>query len=153
MKTRCGAAKPIAVYFVTVILGNLAWEIGQLPLYTLWWNGADIQILKALLHCTAGDVLIAGTALTLAAAVGRFAGWPFFGLRMKATAILIGLGYTIFSEWLNVDIRGSWAYTASMPVVPILGTGVAPIMQWLIVPSIAFAVASAWRSNTDSSLM
>jgi hypothetical protein len=86
----------------------------------------------------------------LTAAVGRFAGWPFFGLRMKATAVLIGLGYTIFSEWLNVAIRGSWAYTASMPVLPVLGTGVAPILQWLLVPSIAFAVASAWRGNTGA---
>lgn len=150
LKTSRDAIKPIAAYLVTAILGNLVWEVGQLPLYTLWWNGTDDQILKALLHCTAGDVLIAGAALTCAAAVGRFAGWPFFSLRMKATAILLGIGYTIFSEWLNVDIRGSWAYTVSMPVVPILGTGITPILQWLIVPSVAFAAASAIRQDRDA---
>jgi hypothetical protein len=147
LKTCRDAAKPIAICLVTAILGNLVWETGQLPLYTLWWNGTDGQILKALLHCTAGDALIAGAALALASAGARLAGWPFFGLRMRAVAILIGFGYTIFSEWLNVDVLGRWAYTPSMPVVPVLGTGVAPLLQWLVVPSVAFAVASAFRDR------
>ena len=46
--------------------------------------------------------------------------------------------YTVFSEWLNVEVRGSWAYLDLMPTIPLLGTGVTPILQWLVVPAVAF---------------
>jgi hypothetical protein len=59
---------------------------------------------------------------------------------MVFTAIVLGAGYTIFSEWLNVAVRRSWSYTAAMPVVPFLGTGLTPLLQWLIVLSMALAV-------------
>jgi hypothetical protein len=78
--------------------------------------------------------------LAAAAALARHLRWPVFGRRMVFTAIVPGAGYTIFSEWLNVEIRRSWSYTAAMPVVPFLGTGLTPLLQWLIVPSLALAV-------------
>jgi hypothetical protein len=34
---------------------------------------------------------------------------------MMLTAILFGLGYTVFSEWLNTQVRQSWSYTEAMP--------------------------------------
>jgi hypothetical protein len=52
--------------------------------------------------------------------------------------MLLGLVYTVFSEWLNVSVRGSWAYASAMPVVPILGTGLSPVLQWLVVPAASF---------------
>jgi hypothetical protein len=138
----CGSAKPIIVYLVTVIVGHFVWETGQLPLYTLWWSGTKGTILSALIHCTGGDAIIATAALALALAAARFVGWPLFGKRLMAVTILLGIAYTVFSEWLNVEIRRSWAYTASMPIIPVLGTGLAPLLQWLIIPGIGFAVVS-----------
>ena len=55
---------------------------------------------------------------------------------------MLGAAYTIFSERLNVQVRRSWAYTAAMPVLPGLGTGLAPLLQWLVVPSLAFAITA-----------
>ena len=49
---------------------------------------------------------------------------------------------TILSEWLNVEIRRRWAYTAAMLVVPWLRTGLAPLLQWLVVPSLACAITA-----------
>ena len=68
--------------------------------------------------------------------------WPAFGWRMALAAILLGAGYTILSEWLNVEIRRTWSYAAAMPLVPWLGTGVAPLAQWLVVPGLAFAITA-----------
>jgi hypothetical protein len=45
---------------------------------------------------------------------------------MALAAVLLGLGYTVFSEWLNARIRQSWSYTEAMPVIPPLGTGLPP---------------------------
>ena len=61
---------------------------------------------------------------------------------MVLAAVLLGLGYTVFSEWLNVEIRRTWSYTEAMPVIPSLGTGLAPLLQWLIVPGLAFAITA-----------
>lgn len=43
-----------------------------------------------------------------------------------------GLGFTVFSEWVNVYRLGAWAYKSAMPLVA--GIGLTPLLQWLIVP-------------------
>src|SRR5207247_10837640 len=45
---------------------SLVWEIAQLPLCTIWSDGRPVYIAFAVLHCTAGDVLIGLAALALA---------------------------------------------------------------------------------------
>ncbi len=132
-------------------IGNLAWETVQLPLYTIWSSGTRGEILFALFHCTAGDILIAISGLILAVSVARLFGWPQFGARMATLLVLGGIGYTVFSEWLNVEIRRRWAYAPSMPVLPWLGTGLAPLLQWLVVPLAGTEVARrGLRSATPS---
>jgi hypothetical protein len=121
-------------------LGHFLWEAAQLPLYTLWRSGTPREIAFAIFHCTGGDVLITTATFTAAVALARRLRWPPFGRRMVFTAIVLGTAYTIFSEWLNVEIRRSWSYTAGMPVVPFLGTGLTPLLQWLIVPGLALAI-------------
>ena len=44
----------------------------------------------------------------------------------------------MFSEWLNTEIRGSWAYSELMPVVPVLDAGLSPLAQWIVIPIAAF---------------
>jgi hypothetical protein len=82
--------------------------------------------------------MIGASALFAAAALAR-RDWPLrnYG-RVALLTILFGIAYTVFSEWLNVSVRGSWAYAADMPVVPWLGTGLSPILQWIVVPAASF---------------
>ena len=94
----------------------------------------------ALLHCTGGDILITAATFVGAAALARAFRWPLFGWHMALAAVILGAAYTILSEWLNVEIRRSWSYTAAMPVLPWLGTGLTPLLQWLIVPGLALAI-------------
>jgi hypothetical protein len=70
--------------------------------------------------------------------VGRF--W-----QVAAFALIFGVAYTVFSEWLNVVVRASWDYSERMPVVSALGLsiGVSPLLQWIVVPSAAFAITKA----------
>ncbi len=125
-------------YFLVIAAGNLVWEIAQLPLYTIWYEGTAGEIAFATLHCTGGDVVIAGTALLWALVLVGDRRWPHsrFG-SVAASAVAGGVAYTIFSEWLNTEIRGSWAYTELMPELPLIGTGISPLAQWLVVPSAA----------------
>ena len=126
-------------YFAVVLLGNLVWEVGHLPLYTLWITGTLSEKAFAVAHCTAGDLMIGAAALLCTLLAVGDARWPEVGFaRVTALATITGVAYTVFSEWLNIGIRGSWAYTAAMPVVPYIGIGLTPLLQWIVVPSAAF---------------
>lgn len=126
-------------YFLFIAVGNLLWEFTQFPLYTLWYEGTAGEIVFAAFHCTGGDILIAGTALLMALLVIGSDEWPHVRYRFVAcTTVVGGLTYAIFSEWLNTEIRGSWAYDDLMPTLPLIGTGVSPLAQWIVVPLAAF---------------
>jgi hypothetical protein len=126
-------------YVGAIAVGNLAWEFAQLPLYTIWHEGSPRRIAFAAVHCTGGDVLIASSALVGSLLVLGGSRWPYRRYETVAAAAVIGgLAYTIFSEWLNTEIRGSWTYAGSMPQLPLIGTGLAPLVQWLVIPPLAF---------------
>jgi hypothetical protein len=71
-------------YLVLSLPLHFSWETLQLPLYTIGESGTIWQNAHAVVHCTAGDVMIA--ALSLLAAL-----------------LLVG----IYSEWMNTTIRAS----------------------------------------------
>lgn len=133
-------------YLPRLALCSLAWEIAQLPLYTLWSESSPGQIAFAVAHCTAGDVMISTAALVLALIASRAAGpadWP--RTRVVIFMVMLTLAYTFLSEWINLA-QGNWAYSPWMPVLPWLGVGVAPLMQWIVVP------LTAWRWASPSAM-
>jgi hypothetical protein len=132
----------LRAYIIASVVAHLAWEILQLPLYTIWSTGGPLEIALAIAHCTGGDTVIAVTALSLALILVGHENWPEQSYRIVLfVTLLFGVSYTIFSEWLNVTLRGSWAYTPDMPVVPVLGTGIGPLLQWIFVPIAALSTA------------
>ena len=129
-------------YLGVSIAAHVVWEVLQLPLFTLWTTGTVRQQIFAVFHCTIGDAMIAGLSLLLALAVFAHATWPRASVtRVYLASLAFGAGYTIYSEWLNINVRGSWAYSDRMPIVPVIGTGLAPLLQWVVVPTLALWVA------------
>lgn len=128
-------------YFRVIVLGNLVWEFAQLPLYTLWTTGSPMEIAFAVLHCTGGDMVIAGATLVGSLLLLGTADWPRDRFLPVAAATLIsGIVVTAFSERLNTA-RGAWAYSDLMPLLPGSGIGLAPLAQWLVIPMLAFLIA------------
>lgn len=118
---------------------NLLWETAHLPLYTIWDSGSPSELAFAVIHCTGGDILIGLSSLTLALLLIGDSSWPVVGrIRIGALMMAFGLSYTIFSEWLNIEVRQAWEYGDLMPIVPLINTGVSPILQWSIIPLVAF---------------
>ena len=139
---RVGWLQALRRYLGVAIVANLVWEIFQLPLYTLWATGTRKEQAFAVFHCTIGDAMIAGLSLLAALSLFARAKWPSAGAdRVYAGSLAFGVVYTIFSEWLNTSVRGSWAYSELMPVVPVIGTGLAPLLQWFVVPTLALWIA------------
>jgi hypothetical protein len=126
-------------FLVFIAAGNLTWEIAQLPLYTIWYEGTPGEIAFAVAHCTGGDILIASASLLLALLLVARPTWPDETYRrVAALTLAFAVPYTVFSEWLNAEIRGSWAYSELMPVVPVLDAGLSPLVQWIIIPIATF---------------
>jgi hypothetical protein len=126
-------------YLVAMALGNLIWEFAHMPLYTLWETGSPREIVFAALHCTGGDILIAISALLAALFLLGDSRWPHVAYRrVGLVTILIGIGYTIFSEWLNIEVREAWAYRDLMPIIPVINAGLSPVAQWIVLPVLAF---------------
>jgi hypothetical protein len=128
---------------------NLIWEMAQLPLYTIWKQGSFAELTFAVVHCTLGDVIIA--CLTLLGSVLCLGNsqWPRERyVNVAAATVAAGLAYTGYSEWLNVYVRKSWAYSDLMPKV--MGLGLSPLLQWVIIPTAAFAYLSQRPQAPDA---
>ncbi len=129
--------------YLLILLGlNLAWEIAQLPLYTMWATAPAGAAASAVAHCTFGDGLIAGSALFLAWVIaGRPRLQTGIPPSVATVAVCLGLGFTIFSEWHATQVSHSWEYSSWMPVIPVLQVGLTPVLQWIVLPPIAMQVA------------
>jgi hypothetical protein len=117
---------------------HVIWEVVQLPLYTLWTSPDHTEIAYAIVHCSLGDSLIATCALLLGLLTVHLVRPPRnrFVL-LSIVTILLGVGYTIFSEWRNTVVLRSWEYSDLMP--QIFGIGVSPIAQWILIPALVLA--------------
>lgn len=142
----------LRVYFAMIAIGNLAWEVLQLPLYTIWTTGTVGEQTFAVVHCTGGDLLIALASLMAALMLTGTRDWPAVGFgRVALIAVVLGVAYTAFSEWLNVSVRQSWAYSDWMPVIHIgpARVGLSPLFQWIFVPLAAFWIAARGNRATN----
>lgn len=119
---------------VTGFLLNGNWEWLQTPFYQDATKSVN-DIVWFRLHCTVGDVLILLGCALVVTVLRRSTSW-LAKPRILDFALMtaLGLAYTSFSELVNLG-RGTWAYSELMPLV--LGTplGLAPLAQWLVLPT------------------
>ncbi len=115
---------------------NFTWEVLQTPFFDD--RGAEINtIIWYRLHCTFGDILISLGCFWLVSLIFRSRMWFLKLTTIKMVLfIAFGVSYTAISEMRNVRIVESWAYSDLMPVIPYIGVGVVPLIQWIIIPII-----------------
>ena len=145
--TSPGAWHTARTYLSAILVGNLAWEIFQLPLYTISQTRDIWEQAFAVIHCTVGDLLIAALTFGLALLTMGYPGWPaLYFKRVAAGTTGLGLSYTVFGEWLNTSVLHNWAYSDLMPVISLasLEIGLSPVLQWSLIPPICFVYAR-WR--------
>ncbi len=151
-KTRAAWLSALRRYLVVTAIANLLWEFAHMPLYTIWNTGTWSQIVFAAIHCTGGDILIGLASLVAVLMLAGTPAWPeerFWAV--SAMTIVCGLTYTVFSEHLNIYVRGAWAYSTLMPIISLgsLQVGASPLLQWIVIPALAIGAArSAAKSPT-----
>ncbi len=116
---------------------ELLWEVAQFPLYTVWHEGDWSYILYGLVHCTLGDLIILLVAYWVVALLNRDRSWYLQAVLPNGVLFMVlGVVYTVYSEIMNVRIKGTWDYTDLMPIVPIVEIGAMPFLQWILIPPV-----------------
>ncbi len=114
---------------------HFIWEFIQVPTYA---GMAELDHWQGVLVCTQatfGDVGIALVAFWTTSISVRARQW-IRALELKPLGIyvLTGIAITIALEYIYTQITHRWTYSDLMPLVPPLGTGLSPLLQWVIVP-------------------
>lgn len=65
-----------------------------------------------------------------------------------ATLIGVGIAITAIFEFLATGILNRWQYSNLMPTLPIVGTGLTPLLQWLLLPPLILWFVKRQLSST-----
>lgn len=128
---------PETAIFIFAFLLNFVWEFMQVPLYEgmpsmKHWHGIETCAVASV-----GDGLLMLVAFWVTASLWRTREWV---LRPSVSQLIVfsavGVGITIIAQHLATTKGWSWgwAYAESMPVIPIIGTGLSPRLQWIVLP-------------------
>ncbi len=116
---------------------HFPWEMLQVPLYAQLPDTTHWQGIRTCLSATIGDAAIALLAFWCAALAVRSRQW--FRWRNRAAFMVylcVGLLATVVLERRATGSAQRWVYATTMPIVPLLGVGAAPIVQWLVLPPV-----------------
>jgi hypothetical protein len=114
---------------------NLPWELWQVPFFRGMADQPHWLGVKACTQATFGDAGIALVAFWVTAFFARTRSWISQPRRSDiVTFIGVGLVATIVFESLAIGVLERWAYSDSMPRLSILGIGLLPLLQWLLLP-------------------
>ena len=119
---------------------NYPWEFIQTPMYEGLAGMPHWEAVQICTQATVGDAVIMLLAFWVVALLRRDRAWIALPtLHCVLLFCLIGVGITVCIEALA--LRGwwlsNWNYSTAMPIIPILGVGLFPVLQWLVLPPLA----------------
>ena len=120
---------------IFAFLLNFVWEFWQVPFFqempaTPHWQGV-----KTCTVATFGDVVIALVGFWAVAAATQSRAWMLDPSAAEVGGfVAVGLVITVIAEWLFTGVLHRWTYASSMPTLPVLGTGLLPVLQWIVLP-------------------
>ena len=134
---------------------NLAWEYWQVPFFRGMADQPHWLGVKACTQATLGDAGIALAAFWIAAIFARARSWILRPNKLDVGIFLgVGVLVTILYEALATGVLERWAYSDAMPRLPLIGTGLLPLLQWLVIPLLVLwfvrrQIASACGGQSD----
>ncbi len=129
------------VMYVLIIsmLLNSVWELAHSPFY--YEHQYDWQHISICLLASLADTVMVFILLFLFGLIYK----DIFWIRNLSTGrvailLLVGAIGAIIGEMWHIS-RGDWLYADSMPLIPIIGVGILPVLQFTILPLIIFIVS------------
>ena len=143
-----GALETLLMFSLLTFVFHFSWEILQAPLFARMPTMSHWQATLVCLKATFGDVGIALAGFAAAALWDQNSRWFIAPSAGALIAYLTtGLLITIAFEWHAVHWANRWAYSDVMPIVPVIRVGLAPVMQWIILPTVVFFLLQRHRMS------
>lgn len=121
---------------------HFLWEMLQVPWFAGMLEASHGSVVWLCVQATVGDVVILIISFWLASACVRYRSWLLKGERRPAGVLVaVGLAFTIAFEWFATGPLERWSYAETMPVVPGIGVGLTPILQWILLPPLVLWLA------------
>lgn len=134
---------------VLTLVGHYAWELGQAQFFG---NHAGDPLGSYALHCftaSLGDLTIASVLYAVVALVFRRWSWPVEARTLgPATLWLVAGLITTGAFEVGATASGRWTYARSMPTL--LGVGLLPLLQWVIVPTLTLLLIRIFWRDADA---
>ena len=126
---------------------NFVWEMLQAPLFVGMLEMPRWEATALCARAAAGDAVMIVIAFAAVAMGARDPAWALrpSSRHLGAFAFLAAF-QGLALEWLSLR-QMRWSYAPAMPTEPIIGLGLAPILQWLILP-----LAILWAANRPGRL-
>ncbi|MEQ9450962.1 MAG: hypothetical protein RJQ07_05205 [Pseudomonadales bacterium] len=131
------SASPEANLLLFSFLVNFVWEMWQVPFYQGLSAMDHMSAVRICTQASIGDGVISLLAFWSAAAVVRSRRW-YLSLTTISALIYwtVGIVITVVMEWLATGPLDRWQYAISMPRLPVVGTGMLPLLQWVLLPAV-----------------
>ena len=114
---------------------NFVWEMWQIPFYTVMPDGTHWAGVLACTKASLGDVAISLVAFWFVSALAQSRRWiNHSSVSQVFGFVAVGVISTIIFEALATGPLNRWSYAPSMPTLPVLGTGLFPLLQWILLP-------------------
>ena len=122
---------------IFAFLLNLTWELAQVPLFAGMPSAEHWQAILVCGRATLGDVAIALVGFWAVAGAAHTRSWMLRPTAGQLTGfVAVGVLITILMEWLATQVLHRWTNAEAMPVIPLLGVGLSPLLQWVVLPPI-----------------
>jgi hypothetical protein len=120
---------------IFAFLLNFVWEFWQVPFFR---DMASAPHWSATMFCSlasVGDGIIMLVSFGVVAAIAGAHAWILQPSAMQvAIFAMTGVAITVTAERVATERLQWWSYADRMPTLPLLGTGVLPLLQWLVLP-------------------
>ncbi|MGB7441519.1 MAG: hypothetical protein WA919_10655 [Coleofasciculaceae cyanobacterium] len=114
---------------------NFFWEMQQMPFFQVSPEFTCVDVVNNCTLATVGDAGISLTAFITVAVITKSRRWILQANWWQVGIfILVGIVITIIFEALATGVLNRWKYGDVMPTLPFFGTGLLPVLQWLLIP-------------------
>ncbi len=124
--------------FNVVIFGfllSLPWEMLQVPFYAGMTTAPHWPAVKFCTLAAIGDAFIMLIAFWVVAFGAQSRRWMVAPTRSQILVFLaLGLAATLSIEHIATHAPWGWRYAPLMPVEPLLGIALEPVLMWVLVP-------------------
>lgn len=114
---------------------NFLWEMQQMSFFQIPPEFTCVDVVNNCTLATVGDVGISLTAFITVAVIAKSRRWILQpNCWQIGIFISVGIVITIIFEALATGVLNRWKYSDVMPTLPFFGTGLLPVLQWLLIP-------------------